>query len=203
MLIKKIKCVSTNGLDVLTVYAAERNPCSVEDEYDLRLHRLHAAGPLSVRLSFPPEPWYFHPGSFERISPDLLGNLSQVLHGGQNGRPLLRGDEGVCFSGRFRHVKSVPNRSSLEKRQKAGGFSFQNLVLHLSYAHFLFAGVCAMGALGRQWVCAANDAADLRADYLLLLRRVHCLVWGPVYPVVADIESYTRTLCPKSFSAKT
>ena len=60
-----------------------------------------------------------------------------------------------------------------------------------------------MGAPGRQWACAADGAADLRADYLLLLYRVHCLVLGPVYPAVANIESYTRTLCPKSFSAKT
>ena len=164
----------------------------MEDEYDLCLHRLYAAGPLSVRLSFPPEPWYFRPGSFERIPPDLLGNLPHVLHGGQTGRPLFRGDGGVCFSGRLRHVEPVPNRSSLEKRKKAGRLSIQDLLLHLSYTHFLFAGVCAMGAPGRQWACAADGTADLRADYLLLLYRVHCLVLGPVYPAVANIENYSN-----------
>lgn len=60
-----------------------------------------------------------------------------------------------------------------------------------------------MGAPGRQWACAADGAADLRVNHLLLLRRVHCPALGPVYPAMADIESYTRTLCPKIFSAKT
>lgn len=60
-----------------------------------------------------------------------------------------------------------------------------------------------MGAPGRQWACAADGTADLRADHLLLLCHVHYFVLGPFYSAVADIESYTRTLCPKSFSAKT
>ena len=46
----------SDGSDLLALHAAERGSRPVENEYDLRVHRLHAAGPLSVRLSSSAEP---------------------------------------------------------------------------------------------------------------------------------------------------
>jgi hypothetical protein len=72
--------------------------------------------------------------------------------------------------------------------------------IYLTHIFFLQA-FARWGTPGGQRACAAGSAADFRADYLLL-RRLYGFVSGACHPAMADIESYTRTLCPKSFSSK-
>ena len=120
-----------------------------EDEYDLRLHRLHAAGLLPVRLSSPAGPGDFRLGPFGRIPPDLLGNLLPVLRGGQAGRTFFRGNGGARLPGRLRHMGPLPNGFPFVQRREAGGSPFQGLVLYLPDAYFLFAGLRPVGPPGR------------------------------------------------------
>ena len=103
---------------------------------------------LSVCLSSPAKPKQFRLDPFGRISSDLLGDPPDVVHDGQTERSLFRGDGRVYLSGCLGHMGPVSNRPSFANRQEADRLYVQSLLLHLSHAYFLFAGIRAMGPPG-------------------------------------------------------